>query len=157
MTRQDLVGLTLEQLIRSFASSPECFDLEKAETSSFTSGPNDSILWKPRIESGGGIMTDPNNPSRTVIIVNNKATDTIQCFIYFKDMISTANALSHKADAQVECDIGFWSRFDPNWRKFQKLKKLIQANSASREDHAFLGKLHDVFPGCWDPFIFGKK
>jgi len=127
-----------------------------AESKTYSTGPNDAIMWKHKIDNGG-IMTDPNNPSRTVIVINNKATDTIQCMIYFRDMLTAANATHHKPDAQIESPVGFWKRFNPNWRKFHKLKKLIQQNNVARENHSFLGKLHNVFPGTFDDFIFGKK
>lgn len=113
-------------------------------------------MWKHKIDNGG-IMTDPLNPSRTVIIVNNKATETIQCLIYFKDMVTASNAITHKPDAQVEASVGFWKKFDSNHRKFEKLKKLIQQNKAARDNNSFLSKLHSVFPGTFDEYIFGKK
>ena len=156
MTRHDLVGLTLDQLLRNFTAGPECFELEVAESKSFSAGPSDAIMWKHKIDNGG-IIQDPTQPTRTVIIVNNKATETIQCLIYFKDMISAANAISHKPDAQVESKVSYFKKWDSNYRKFEKLKKLIQANNASRENNSFLNKLHQVFPGTFDDYIFGKK
>ena len=157
MTRHDLVGLTLDQLLNNFASGPECFDLEVAEAKSFSAGPSDAIMWKHKIENGD-IIQDPTQPMRTVIIVNNKATETIQCFIHFRDMISATNAMNHKPDAQVESKaVGFFRKWDSNYRKFEKLKRLIQQNNAARENTSFLNKLHTVFPGCWDEYIFGKK
>jgi len=156
MTRHDLVGLTLDQLLRNFALGPECFDLEIAESKSFSAGPSDAIMWKHKVDNGG-LMQDPNNPSRTVVIINNRATDTMQCYIYSRDMISASNAVSHKSDAQVEAGFTFWKRFDSNHRKFIKLKKLIQQYNASRDNNTFLSKLHSVFPGTFDEYIFGKK
>jgi hypothetical protein len=134
----------------------ECFDLETAESKSFSTGPSDAIMWKHKVDNGG-LMPDPNNPSRTVIIINNRATGTIQCLIYFKDMVSAANAISHKPDAQVEAGTGWWKRMDSNHRKFMKLKVLIQQNNAARDNNVFLSKLYSVFPGTFDQYIFGKK
>ena len=156
MTRHDLVGLALDQLLRNFAMGPECFDLEMAESKSFSNPPSDAIMWKHKIDNGV-IMSDPLNPTRTVIIVNNKATETIQCFIFFRDMLNAGNAMNHKPDAQVEAKVGFFRKWDSNYRKFEKLKKLIKSNNTARENNSFLSKLHQVFPAAFDDYIFGKK
>ena len=156
MTRHELVGLTLDQLLYNFSLGTECFELEMLDAKSFSALPNNAIIWKHKIDNGG-IIQDPHNPMRTVIVVNNRTTKTIQCFIHFRDMISANNAMNHKPDAQVEAKIGIFKILDANHRKFKKLKKLIQQNNAAKDNNIFLSKLHSVFPGCWDDFIFGKK
>jgi hypothetical protein len=158
MTRKELVGLTLDQLLLNFSTSPECFDLEFLDVRSFTVSASEAIMWKHRVEvDSGSYIPDPNNPTRTIVVIHNKSTHRMTCNIYFRDMINIANTASHTAEATCEAKLGFFVTFDSNYKKFNKLKSLIVKHSRAKESNTFLSKLHAVFPGTFDEYIFGKK
>jgi len=157
MTRSELVTLTLDQLLVTFKANPECFDLELTDTKSFSNVINDAIVWKHRIEQESSFIADPHNPARTVIVVHNKATEEIQCFIYMTDIKNVNSMNSLKADAEMVAQIGTIRLFDANYRRFMQLKKLIQKRNKDKEKDKFLSKLYSIFPGTFDDHIFGKK
>jgi hypothetical protein len=157
MTRHELVGLTLDQLIEAFKANPECFDLECTELKSFVGGTNEAIMWKHRVEVDKSYMPDPHNPARTVVVINNKHAEEIQCFIFMSALTSINNAASSKADADMSSPVGIFRFLDKNHKKFKKLKNMIVKREKNKECDKFLSKLYAIFPGTFDDHIFGKK
>lgn len=159
MKKHELIGLTLNQLISTFYSNPESFELDVNDLKPYFGSSNDTIMWRPRVptDQTGTYAPDPNNPSRSVIIFFNKNTKEIQCCIYMTSLTKASDGIHLRPDAKIDCFINkYFYLISPNYRKFQLLKKLIQKRDRDAENDKFLRKLHNVFPGTFDDFIFGK-
>ena len=90
MTRNELIELTLDQLIETFSRVPEAFTLETFDCkyNSYTS----AVMWRHLININGVLQQDPNNPTRTLIMAYNKKLREIKCLIYNVNSVFTLGA-----------------------------------------------------------------
>jgi 23S rRNA U2552 (ribose-2'-O)-methylase RlmE/FtsJ len=147
MTKDELMRLTLQQLTENFYLHPECFVLEDPEVGSDLKGISNSIIT---FQSAA----DPNSNTRAVVITYNETIRMLTCNIYFKT-IPPNGITGVKPDAYTSVRIEF-RLFNGTYKKFRKLRAAMIKNFREKENNEFLKKLHSVFPGTFDDFIFGE-
>ena len=152
MTKEELVSITLKQLLDSFYHCPECFEMYDSEMDQAKGFRHCTIVWKPKHDVSGTIVPDPNHSTKTIIVSHDRLTRTLSCHIYFKD-VNVSN-LSMQADAQVTLDLNFFSYFRFTWRTFKKLRKYILVHRKTKDSNEYIKKLSSVFPAAIDDKLF---
>ena len=147
MTRRELVGLTLDQLISAFAEEPNNFSIEITDVTSrgYSNALHSSIMWRDKTNG------------RTIVMLYNKKAKELQCTIYAHDIQNINNMSSLTPDAAMCSDVKWFKIFDSNYKKFDILRKLIVHKDIHNKNHEFLDKLRHIFPSMMDDVIFGKK
>src|ERR1035437_941962 len=103
MDKYELVGITLQQLIEHFKSSPESFEFYDQNRKP-NSSMHPTIFWQPKIQLGdymSTIVQDPNN-NHAVVVSFNMMVNEITCLIFLKAPSNLANANGGQA---ADCTI----------------------------------------------------
>ena len=147
MTSKELMRLTLLQLIEYFYMYPECFMLEDPELSTSEKAYHQTnIIFQSK--------SDPDTAKRSIVINWNDIAKTLQCSIYFKEIpMNGPSGLKPDAHTSVQME---WKHLNVSYRLFRKLRKAMLNRLKDNEYNEFLSKLHSVFPGTFDEYIFGK-
>jgi hypothetical protein len=146
MTKEELIHITLKQLIESFKVSPECFQTEACDSSGRTPiGP--MILWRFRVELEGNNIPDPNNPSKTILVVYNEMAKTLTCNIFLRDVPDFNKAIMADGDATIHLTFPFLNR---SYREFKDLRKRILRRKLELKGMEYLNKLRSIFPTTHD-------
>jgi hypothetical protein len=146
MTKEELIDITLKQLVASFEISPECFQVEDPGSASI--GP--TVTWRFRVDVDGKTIPDPNNSGRTIVVGYNNLGKTLSCFIFFRDMpaeMSRFGGVSADADATIKLNFPIFNR---SYRQFMRLREKIIARRNDKEGMRYLLKLRSIFPSTHD-------
>lgn len=146
MTKEDLINITLKQLLESSKLSPECFKMEDPELGDITNG-SCSIMWRYRIEIDGNNLPDPNNAARTIVISYNFIMKSMTCFIFMKEINYFSSVSNPDATARVMFNVPW---FHASYWKFMKLRKTIFLAYKEKENLSYLSKLYSIFPTMGD-------
>jgi hypothetical protein len=158
VTKEELIALTLKQLRENIAHSPEQFEIECPELNPSRSSMSSSIIWRPRFNLDGNLVTDPTNNPRTVIVTLNHTTRELGCYIFLKDISSIFNAQGVVSEASALVKLDSWPlSFYKVYRDFNRLKNTVIKNIGTQENEKFLKKLCSVFPGTFEEDLLGKK
>lgn len=153
MEKHNLIGLALDQLIESFAASPECFIYESRDYTPDYATTIPTIIWQPKIQLKDELIDDPNGDHRSMIISFNPNSGEFNCYIFFRYVGKLSDMVGIKADA-VMTSRQLFPKLRSNHRKFKKLIRLIKARDLAKENETFLKKLCRVFPTTLDQHIF---
>ena len=149
MTKNEMMLLTIKQLINHFNQHPECFALEEQDNPDLSySFYNSTIVF----QNNNDIISNP----RTVMVTFNSSTCMIDCKIYFRTVLIGGTASNFKPDASMAIPVTF-KMFNKPYRMFKALRTSIVKRKKDSEGDEFLKKLHSVFPGTFDDYIFGKQ
>ena len=156
MTKEELINLTLKQLIDSLGTAPQNFRLEDQElgySSNRDSFMGPTIIWQFKVEmSNGYVINDPLNSTKTIIVTFNKMAKQISCYIYFREVNSTTTAMMPESQAtQQLLDIPILNR---NYRLFTKLRKKLIQLKREKECVDYIKKLSTIFPTTHDDELF---
>lgn len=147
MTKEELLNITLDQLLDAFHNAPECLELydKDIEAQLNTTGP--IIKWSFKINMNGRIIDDPNNTAKTIVVNYNTITKSMHCNIYLRDI----NPLSYQSlsDADVHVVYGI-PYLHKSYRKFYKLRAKLLKRHRNKENDKYLNKLMSVFPATFD-------
>lgn len=146
MQKEELIYLTLKQLLYSLDSSPQNFRLEDPELGSNNGHfPGPTIIWQFKCEIQPGVLIqDPLNASRTIIVTYHKLSNNISCHIYFREVNSMNSAIM--ADSQAVQPLHKFKIVNRNWRLFEKLRKKLIKMKREQEYIDYLKKLNNIFP-----------
>jgi len=144
MDSEELMRLTLQQLLDFFYMYPECFSLEDPELSTKNNNYHTTnIIFQSQ--------PDPNSNVRSIVINWSEMGTTLQCYIYFKELPFLGHA-SLIADAHIMLQVEYkW--FSKSHRLYRKLRKALLTRKKDSEHDEYLKKLHSVFPGCFDEIL----
>lgn len=157
MTKEELVGITIQQLIEHFYNSPESFeyyDQNRKPASSI----QPTIFWQPKIQLGdylSSVVQDPNN-NHAVVINFNPLNNELTCYLFLK---APPNFASLSGGFPADCVISsrrWFEQYRGNYRKFNKLRKLIVKRDKQLENMNYLKKLSSVFPDTMDAHLLDK-
>ena len=84
MDKHELVGITIQQLIEHFKSSPESFEYYDQNKKPHSMQP--TIFWQPKVQLGDYMSTvvqDPNN-NHAVVISFNPMLNELTCYLFMK-------------------------------------------------------------------------
>jgi hypothetical protein len=153
MTKDDLLSITLDQLLDAFKRTPECFELMDREIDPNMSLIGPTIKWSFKLDLDGMIIPDPNNAARTIIISYNDMGKQLSCHIFFREVNAANQAIM--ADAQATAKYAF-PILSSSYRKFHKLRNKLIRRHRDKENDRFLRKLQSIFPTTFDNDIFGE-
>lgn len=156
MNRCDIVGLTLDQLLENFPLSPESFDYEDMHYTPHKNTSHPTIIWQPKVELKDGVVPDPNNEVKTIVVWYNENLSELNCAIIPGPATSWRSVAMLVGATDINCPITGIIALNSHYRKFMKLKRLIMAKDQMKHNNDFLKKLHSIFPGTFDKHIFGK-
>jgi len=153
--KHELIGMTIQQLIEHFKSSPESFEYYDRDTKSNNSV-HPTIVFQPKIQltDSATIIRDPNN-NHAVIVVFHEMSSELLCYLFSK----APPNLSSLGVVVADCTISskqYFIRWRSNYKKFNKLRDLILKRDSNREASEYLDKLSSVFPDSGDENIIGK-
>lgn len=156
MTKEELVHITLRQLIESLKNQPDNFRLEDPSVGS-TNGtfPGPTIIWQFRFKlEEDKFILDPLNSVKTIIVTYNKMAKQLQCYIYNREV----NSLNHAvmADAQATITYNEWLHpiFFRTYRQFSSLRKSLLRIKSEKEYLDYMKKLNNIFPATHEEDIF---
>jgi hypothetical protein len=154
MTKEELIHITLRQLIESFKTSPENFRLDDAELGQPTGlFPGPTIVWQFKVKlKEDTYIQDPLNASRTIIVTYNKVAKQISCAIYFREVNEKSNHITPDTQATFQCsEIPILNR---TYRQFQKIRQLLVKQRREKEFIDYMRKLNNIFPSVHEEDIF---
>ena len=148
MTKEEMMQLTIQQLTEYFYMNPECFSLEDMDGNLDRFYFNNStIVFQSK--------NDPTSNPRSVAITYNDTMRNMTCHIFFRTLLVGQNPSSLKSDASSNIKVNFkW--FNKSYKMFRTLRCHIIDRKRNEDSNEFLKKLHSVFPGTFDDYIFGK-
>lgn len=147
MTKDELINITLKQLIDSFRNSPERLHLEDPELGGNNYlGP--TIVWKFKIEIDGKSVQDPNNAIKTVIVSYNPVAKQLTAYIFFRDVSSIHSTIMADAVATIKYNKYPWMH--QSYRKFMYLRKKLIQRHREKESIDYIKKLSAIFPAIFD-------
>ena len=145
MTKDELMQLTIKQLTEYFYAHSECFNLESPTfISSSAVAQNPTIIFQSQI--------NPINASRSMTLAYDPLLKTMTCQIFFRQ-IAHANATNPDATICISIEYKWFSK---SYWMYRKLHKQVAEKLAIQKHNEYLDKLHSVFPGSYDDYIFGK-
>jgi hypothetical protein len=155
MNRYELVGMTIQNMIDRFKTSPESFTFCDSQ-SKHNRCVYPTIVWQPRIQlsDNSAAVMDPNNNSAVVIVFNTFAND-LSCYVFLKAPINPTTWVPHMADSVAVSDRWF-EKLRGNYRKFKKLRNLVRVRDRNMENLLYLNKLSSVFPDTLDSHLLDK-
>ena len=149
MYDHELVGLTIEQLIKHFKLSPESFSFSDRFNSA-TSRSIPTIMWQPRIQLKDYLdsILDPNN-SGGIMVSWNPYSHEVTCYLFTKtpldiNLCNPDNTMSSKR---------WFEKYRSNYKRFKQLKNLIRMYEQHKDSIRYLKKLSAVFPDLLDHHI----
>lgn len=157
MDKHELVGITIQQLIEHFKSSPESFEYVDSRTRPNTDR-HPTIFWQPKVQLGDYMSTvvqDPNN-SHAVVVNWNPLNNELTCYLFLKAPANLAGTSGGQAADCVMSSKRWFEKWRGNYRKFNKLKDLIMERDKRKENLTYLKKLSSVFPDTMDIHILDK-
>lgn len=153
MTKDDVLRITLKELINAYERAPECFEIIDKEIDPNLSTLNTTIKWSFKVKLQDEIIDDPNNASRTVILSYNPVSRQLSCSIFFREISNMHHAILSDANASVEYRFPILHK---NYRQFRQLRRNILAYRKRTENDKFLNKLGSIFPSIFEDDIFGR-
>ena len=152
MTKEELVHITIKQLIESLKTSPENFRLENPAPGLIGgSFPGPTIVWqfKYQIEDNKYIP-DPLNSTKTIIVTYNTTARQLSCHIYNREVNNLNHAMM--ADTQVVIQYPLFTPlfFFRTYREFSNLKKSLIKRKNDKEFMDYMKKLRQIFPTTHD-------
>jgi hypothetical protein len=157
MYKHELVGITIQQLIEHFKTSPESFEYYDVDRKPYHSM-HPAIYWQPKVQLGdpsSSIVDDPNNGHAICVSWNANAKE-LTCFLFLKAPPNLMSGNSHQAADGVVTSCRWFERLRGNYRKFKYLRDMIIARDKYRENLIYLKKLSAVFPDTMDTHLFDK-
>jgi hypothetical protein len=151
MQKHELIGLTLQRLIHHFRESPESFDFMDCTTGNMGGHTFPTITFRPKIQLSdhqSTLIQDPNN-EHAVVVVFNSHLNEMACYIFMKAPSTLSNMM---ADSTVISGRLF-EKWRGNYKKFSKLRELIQDRDQFKANMAYLKKLSSVFPHTMDDHL----
>lgn len=147
MDKNELVNITLKQLLESLKDCPECFELEDKEITPDRSLIGPIIIWRFRCKVNGEIVNDPNNPARTIMVSFNNIAKSINCSIYLREV--TSYNLAIMPDTQVSITYKWHPMLYSGYRNFMKIRKALLERHKQKLNDAYLDKLQSIFPSTF--------
>ena len=157
MDKHELVGMTIQQLIEHFKSSPESFEYYDHDRK-HNSSTHPTIFWQPKVQLGDYMSTvvqDPNN-NHAVVVNFNPLNNELTCYLFMKAPPNFASLSGGQVADCVMTSARWFERYRGNYRKFIKLKNLIIARDKRKENLTYLKKLSSVFPDTMDTHLLDK-
>ena len=157
MHKHELVGITIQQLIEHFKTSPESFEFyDQDRKPHYANAP--TICFQPKIQLDSLIpaVNDPNNSHAVVVSFHNNKE--LACYIFLKapGNLMSLNSCATAADSVTSSSRRF-EKWRSNYRKFKYLRNLIMTRDKYKDNLIYLKKLSAVFPDTMDdPYIFDK-
>lgn len=147
MDKNELVNITLKQLLDSLETAPECFELEDREITPDRALIGPIIIWRFRCKINGEVVADPNQPARTIVVSFNNIAKSINCSIFLRD-ISSHN-LAIMPDTQVTVVYKWHPMLHSSYRAFMKIRKILLNKHKQKMHDAYLDKLESIFPATF--------
>jgi hypothetical protein len=157
MTKEELIHITLKQLIENFKVSPENFRLEDSDLGQTTgSFPGPTIIWqfKVQLKDTGQFIQDPLNSTRTIIVSYNKMAKQLTCLIYFREVNTLGHAVMPDTQAMIQCSDFFPMFFNRSYRQFVQLRELLVKQRREKEFVDYMRKLNSIFPSTHEDELF---
>lgn len=157
VTKSEIIGQTLDQLIDIFHKKPDSFQYvgDESADSNRLRIYHDNIIWQTLIRADGKLIDDPNEPPKTIVVTFSKLESNISICAYNRTFTNIQEINIAKADAYIESTKTF-KRFRKNYKKFKKIRNLILRHSESRKANDFFYQMSKVFPVMLDKHILGK-
>jgi len=155
MQKHELVGITIQQLIEHFKSSPESFEYYDHNCKPAIMNP--TICFQPKVQLGdpsSSTVSDPNNGHAIFVSFNNDTELTCYLFLKAPQNLMSSNS-SYAADSVMTSSRPF-EKWRGNYRKFKQLRNLIMARNKYKENLTYLKKLSVVFPDTMDSHLLDK-
>lgn len=151
MDKHELVGLTIQRLLDHFKASPESFEYYDHETKGNASV-IPTIVWQPKVQLNdymSTVLQDPNN-NHAVVVTFNHMSEELACYLFMKapPNLSSSSVVT-QADITIS-SIRWFHKWRANYKKFTKLRDLIQARDRRKHNLNYLKKLSSVFPDTMD-------
>lgn len=153
MTKEDVLKITLKELISAHERAPECFEITDKEVDQGLLTSSTTIKWSFKVKVQDEILDDPNNASRTIILSYNPIIRQLSCSIFFREINNMHHAILSDASTSVEYRFPLLHK---NYRQFRQLRKSIIAHTKRIESDKFLNKLGSIFPSIFEDDVFGQ-
>ena len=158
MSRNELVGITIQQLIEHFKRSPESFEYYDHDSKPSSQQMQPTIFFQPKVQLSdymSTIVEDPNN-NHAVIVSFNQINNELTCYLFLKAPINLQSNSSNPVADSVVSSRQWFEKWRGNYRKFNKLRKLILDRDKRKENLTYLKKLAYVFPDTLDSDLLDK-
>lgn len=156
MTKEELVHITLRQLMESLKHTPENFRLEDPTTGQASgSFPGPTILWQFKVQvDEHKFIPDPLNATKTIIVTYNKLAKQLSCYIYNREVNSLNHAVMADTHTTVQYNEWLPISFNRTYREFENLKKSLVKRKNEKEFYDYLKKLNQIFPDTGNEDLF---
>ena len=154
MTKEELIHITLRQLIESFKVSPDNFRLDDTELG-HTNGlfPGPTIIWQFKVKiKEDTYIQDPLNASRTIIVTYNKIAKQLSCAIYFREVNEKSSHITPDTEATLQCYQ--FPILNRTYRQFRKIREMLVKQRREKEFIDYMRKLNNIFPSVHEEDIF---
>lgn len=157
MSKSEIISLTLDQLLDRYDKTPESFEYvgDDSKVTNKVKLYMDNIIWQTKIPSGSGLMDDPLNEPKTIVVTYSDVEKSLTVRIFNKTFETLSAIEGQRCDAHMEYR-NYFMPLRANYRKYLKLKQKIFQYQQREEAKSFLRKLSNIFPTALDSHIFGE-